>query len=92
MEKIKMTNAVSNLIASRINHQQEKQKKIHKNLPAIRFQTNQLLLQSLINIPTPPSQDPEVTNQKKLIPPVLMNHLQPNLNHQKINRTIFKHK
>ena len=71
-----MTNAVSNLIASRINHQQEKKEKIHKDLPGIRFQTNQLLLKSLMKIPTPSNQDQEKTNLKKTTRPELMNHLQ----------------
>jgi len=54
-----MTIAVSILIASQINHQQEKKEKIHKKNPGIRFQINQLLLQSLMKIPTPPDQNPE---------------------------------
>ncbi len=71
-----MTYAVSTLIASRINHQQKKKEKIQKNLPGIRFQTNQLLLKSLMKIPTPSSQDQEKSNPKKTIRRALMKHLQ----------------
>ena len=65
MEKIKMTNAVSNLIASRINHQQEMKEKTHKKTPGTRFRTNQLRLQSLIKTPTLPSQGLEAMSPKK---------------------------
>jgi len=67
-----MTNAVSNLIASRINNQEKKKEKIHKDLPGIRFQTN---LKILMKIPTPSSQDQEKTNPTKTTRPELMNHL-----------------
>ena len=67
-----MTIAVSNLIASQINHQQEKKEKIHKDLPGIRFQTN---LKSPMKIPNPSSQDQEKTNPTKTTRPELMNHL-----------------